>query len=134
MPDVGSRHVRPRLKELIVEASRALARLDVERLEELARSCRALNRALALGESTVQNNLFHQADLCGEAAEAAGEMAVFSRVLDVTRENLIVANRLRALRQNALEYSESQIRVWTRSEPQTSPRTELHTESGYGDN
>ena len=40
-----SRH--PKLKELVVEASRALARLDADRLEELALSCQALNRDLA---------------------------------------------------------------------------------------
>jgi len=38
---------RPKLKELVVEASRALAQLDAERLEELALSCQALNRELA---------------------------------------------------------------------------------------
>jgi hypothetical protein len=34
----------PELRELVVEASQALARLDSNRLEELALSCQALNR------------------------------------------------------------------------------------------
>src|SRR6202021_1865741 len=34
------------MKELVREASAALARLDAERLEELARCCQALNRDL----------------------------------------------------------------------------------------
>ena len=37
---------QPELKELVREASRALASLDAGRLEELALSCQALNREL----------------------------------------------------------------------------------------
>ena len=37
----------PELKALVVEASLALARLDADRLEELALSCQALNRDLS---------------------------------------------------------------------------------------
>ena len=40
----------PELKELVAEASRALARLDAARLEELALSCEALNRDLDADE------------------------------------------------------------------------------------
>jgi hypothetical protein len=45
---------RPKLKELVVEASRALARLDAERLEELALSCQALNRELVRSDPAQQ--------------------------------------------------------------------------------
>jgi hypothetical protein len=47
-----------------------------------------------------------------EAREAAGEMAVFARVLDATRENLSVMRRLRELRAGRLEYSERNLRGW----------------------
>ena len=67
----GARWVHPELKELVVEASRALARLDADRLEELALSCQALNRDLAPA-STKQ-----RAELARQAREAAGEMATF---------------------------------------------------------
>ena len=39
MREFGARREHPELKELVVEASRALARLDADRLEELALSC-----------------------------------------------------------------------------------------------
>jgi hypothetical protein len=45
---------RPKLKELVVEASRALARLDADRLEELALSCQALNRELVRSDPAQQ--------------------------------------------------------------------------------
>ncbi len=38
MQELEARHGNPELKELVVEASRALARLDADRLEELALS------------------------------------------------------------------------------------------------
>ena len=40
------RRINPELKQLVAEASQALACLDADRLEELARSCQALNREL----------------------------------------------------------------------------------------
>ena len=46
----------PHLRELVVEATLALARLDAERLEELALSCRALPRLRrSRGEPPVQS-------------------------------------------------------------------------------
>lgn len=101
------------LKELVVEASRALARLDADRLEELALSCQALNRDLA--PSSAED----RAQLALQAREAAGDMATFARVLEVTRANIHVMNRLRELRVDKLEYGQT---VWMR------------TESGHGDN
>ena len=92
------------LKELVAEASRALARLDTGRLEELALSCQALNRRLIPGDAEGQKLLAQQ------AREAVADMAVFARVLDATRANLNVMNRLRELRMGHLEYSERQVR------------------------
>jgi hypothetical protein len=106
---------RLELKDLVKEASQALARLDADRLEELALSCQALNRELAPASTPKRSELTRQAQ------DAAGEMAVFSRVLEATRANLNVMNRLRELRAGRLEYGEPQARGWA------------GTESGHGD-
>jgi hypothetical protein len=111
MQEAGMRWVHPELKALVLEASRALARLDAERLEELAISCQALNRDLA-----------PDIRLARQAREAAGEMSVFARVLDVTRTNLKVMYRLRELRAGRTHYGEAQAGSWAR------------TEAGHGDN
>jgi hypothetical protein len=96
----------PELKGLVVEASRALARLDAERLEELALCCEALNRELVLREPEAGG------DLARQAMDATADMAVFSRVLAATRANLSVMRRLRELRGERLEYRESQVMGW----------------------
>jgi hypothetical protein len=95
MYGLGTRRFDPELKEIVAEASQALALLDADRLEELARACQALNRDHA--------ELAQQAR---EAREAAGGMAVLARVLDATRSNLHVMHRLRELRMGAVEYGE----------------------------
>jgi hypothetical protein len=100
---------------LVVEATRALARLDAERLEELALSCRALNRDPAPERSPQYR---------AQAKEAAGEMVVFARVLEATRSNLNVMRRLRELRRGRLEYSEREACPWGRN----------LAGSGHGDN
>jgi hypothetical protein len=106
----GERRRNPQMKELVVEASRALARLDADRLEELALSCQALNRALPpVSEEEGRA-------LAAEAREAAGEMAVFRRVLEATRANLGVMNRLRELRAGRLEYGGQPGRGWSGTE------------------
>ncbi len=97
---------RVELKALVAEASRALARLDTGRLEELALSCQALNRTLAPENA----DLDARGQLAQEAREAVADMAVFARVLDATRANLHVMNRLRELTMGRLEYSERQAR------------------------
>ena len=122
LQEIGERRGRPMLKDLVIEASRALARLDAERLEELALSCQALNRDLAHADAEAR------AALAREAKEAAGDMAVFARVLEATRANLNVMNRLRELRAGRLEYREG--RLHTASRKQQWRRTE----SGHGDN
>lgn len=94
--------MRPELKELVREASEALARLDADRLEELAHCCRALNREQNRernsGEASrvdTQRDIEQKADLARQAREAAGEFVVFTRVLEATRANLDVMTRLR---------------------------------------
>jgi hypothetical protein len=85
MDESVKRWAHPELKELVMEASQALALLDAGRLQELALSCRLLNRDL----------------------ESAGsEMEVLASVLNVTRSNLNVMNRLRDARIGSLEYSD----------------------------
>ena len=119
MQELERHRAHPDLKELVAEASRALARLDADRLEELALSCQALNRDLA--PLTAERRV----TLAREAGAVAGDMAVFARVLEVTRANLDVMNRLRELHRGRLEYGEAHARTgggWA------SP------ESGYGDN
>jgi hypothetical protein len=104
MEELRERPAGTELKALVAEASRALARLDTGRLEELALSCQALNRTLKLGNAEERKILAEQ------AREAKADMAVFARVLDATRANLNVMNRLRELRMGRLEYSERQVR------------------------
>lgn len=110
LADVEQRRPTAELKTLVLEASRALAGLDATRLEELALSCQALNRDL----ETVHGE--ERAGWARQAFEAAGEMAVFGRVLEATRANLNVMNRLRELRQGRLEYGEVQAREWAGTE------------------
>lgn len=104
MQDSEARPANPELKELVVEASRALARLDAPRLEELALSCQALTRTLNPKDARVRQLLAQQ------ARESEGDMAVFARVLEATRANLNVMNRLRELRAGRVEYTERQAR------------------------
>lgn len=106
----------PELRELVVEASQALARLDSNRLEELALSCQALNRELT------PFNAEGRAGFARQVHEAVREMEVFQRVLEATRSNLNVMKRLHELRAGRLEYGESQARGWA------------ETESGHGNN
>ena len=112
----GVRCEPPQLKELVVEASRALARLDADRLEELALSCQALNRELTpLSQDRRQ-------ELARQSREADGGMATFARVLDATRANLNVMNRLRELHSGRLEYRDRDAQEST------------ERECGHGDN
>jgi hypothetical protein len=104
MQDTEARPANPELKELVVEASQALARLDAPRLEELALSCQALTRTLNPEDAKVREILAQQAH------EAEADVAVFARVLEVTRGNLNVMRRLRELRAGRVEYTERQVR------------------------
>jgi hypothetical protein len=101
MLQLGDGRFNPELKALVVEASLALARLDADRLEELALSCQALNRDLSAWSGQ------ERVEMAREARGSAGEMAVFERVLDATRANLGVVSRLRQLREGPREYGGS---------------------------
>ena len=116
LQEFGESRVRPKLRDLVVEASRSLARLDARRLEELALSCQALNRHLAEADPE------RRSALAVESKEAVGDMAVFARVLETTRANLHVMNRLRELREGHLEYGRPHAQPWRL------------TGSGYGNN
>jgi len=112
MQEPESHREHPKLKDLVVEASRALARLDADRLEELALSCHTLNRDLVPSDVTGRRALVLQ------AREAAGDMAIFARVVEATRANLKVMRRLRDLRLGA---------------PERGARRQGWTEREYGD-
>lgn len=114
----GKGRSHPVLRQVVVEASQALARLDADRLEELALSCQALNRGLNLQNAAERNRLTRQ------AREAAPEMAVFARVLEATRANLNVMHRLREIREGRLEYGQTT--------PESSPWE--FTRTAHGDN
>ena len=128
LQQMGESRGRLKMKELVVEASQALARLDAERLEELALCCQALNRDLAQNELT-HGDAAGRAALALECKEANGDMAVFARVLDATRANMGVMSRLLELQVGQLEYRQGPMKY---GGPQAS---ELRrTESGLGNN
>jgi hypothetical protein len=94
--------VHPSLKDMITEASLALARLDSDRLEELGLSFEALTRGL--GNPDENKEISFEC----EARDTVQQMAVFSRVLEATRSNLNVMQRLREMRARRVECLDSQ--------------------------
>jgi hypothetical protein len=110
LEQLAERWQHPLLKELVMEASQALARLNAERLEELALSCQALNRDLAGMDGDAR------AVLLPQAQAAAKDMAVFARVLDATCSNLELMNRLRERRRCQLEYRATPRPEWRPAE------------------
>jgi hypothetical protein len=98
--------VQPGLKEMVVEATHALARLDATRLEELALSCQAFNR--------VSQDPTERVARAREAGEAVRDMAVFARVLEATQANLRVMKRLQDLRTGQLEYAPQGPATWAK--------------------
>ena len=84
------------LKVLVGEAVQALATLDTEKLEELAMSCQALNSELGQTVSPAAARKAH---------EATEDMAALAHVLEATRANLDVMNRLREFHARRMEYS-----------------------------
>jgi hypothetical protein len=91
--------VRPEMKEIVLEASRALAHLDGDRLEELTFSCQALNRELKRADLAARTRI------ALEAIDSRRELALLASVLDATRANLRVLHRLEALRRGRSEYA-----------------------------
>jgi hypothetical protein len=102
----GVQQMHPELKEIVMEASRALALLDADRLEELSLSCQALNRDL--GPLTHEE----RKELMRQSRDAVQPMATFARVLDATGANLRVMRQLRELRLGNVEYGDVQPLGW----------------------
>lgn len=74
--------------QILKEACRALAQLDADRLEELAAACRALN----LDDSP--ENL--QAGPAVELEDRRKQLKVLGRIVEKTRDNLAVIQRVQA--------------------------------------
>jgi len=112
----------PVLRGIVVEASQALALLDAQRLEELAFSCEALNRTL----TATGLDLETRRSLARQSREAVADMVVLGRVLEATRANVSVMNRLREMRGERLEYKVQAVASdWNDA---------AHAESGDGNN
>ncbi len=105
LESVDSREA-PQLKAIVREASEALARLDAARLEELAHSCRLLNRSLP----QLPRNEFSI-----QASQAAREIVLLGRVLEATGANLHVMRRFHQLRAGEAGYAESAVQHWAES-------------------
>lgn len=88
----------PALRELVLEASRSLARLDAKRLDELAISCRALSRKL----DTSRFGEGHW--LASEAGYATRELVALAHILDATRANMRVMRQLTKFQKELPEY------------------------------
>jgi hypothetical protein len=88
---------------LAVEAAGALARLDVDRLEEMAESCGALSQSADMAE-------------LGRFETSRHEMRVFARILEATRANLSVLRRLNDFQLPAIEYSSTAEKDWAVTE------------------
>lgn len=106
MQQTPERKMRPQMKQLVREASRALAALDSERLEELALSCQALNRDPSMVENAEQNGWLR------DAQEAKQDMTVLARVLEATRANIDVMRQLSQIRDGKPEYGPRDCGVW----------------------
>lgn len=90
------------LKNMLAEASHALAHLDADRLEKMALSCAALVRDMDGKQCGAKTQ--------GESGsfEVTREMAFFAGVLEATRTNLRVIRRLRELHAASLDYGLTQ--------------------------
>ena len=99
MPGVARRDLAPEIRQMVLEASQALARLDAPRLEELALSCVALQRDLLIADA------LERAEFAQQARRAAADLGIFARVLEATRANLEVMRRLRDLREGRAGYA-----------------------------
>jgi hypothetical protein len=102
-------------KDLIVEAAGALARLDADRLEELAEWCKSGS------PGGVSDELTRLASAGAASEDLRYQMAVFDRVLEATRVNLNVLRRAGEIRSSLIESGSGTERNLTVAE------------SGYGD-
>lgn len=89
--------LHPVLLSMLDDATTALAHLDVDRLEELVYGSRSL---LASGAT---------AQLPPLPAPLQQKLDAFSRLLDLTRENLMLMRRLGASSTSQIEYSPASI-------------------------
>jgi alpha-D-ribose 1-methylphosphonate 5-triphosphate synthase subunit PhnI len=99
MRESKTQPARPELKALVAEAAKSLAKLDADRLEELALSCEALH---CEGSGDEQQLTLR------EVRGAKRDMALLAKVLEATRTNVAVMSRLRELRTSRMEYSVGQ--------------------------
>ncbi|MGC1422408.1 MAG: hypothetical protein WA815_08675 [Terracidiphilus sp.] len=92
------------LKNMLIEASHALAHLDADRLEEMGLSCAALVRDASAErcDAKTPNKL--------GLFEATKEIASFASVLEATRANLKVMRRLREVDFAQLGYGSGESR------------------------
>jgi hypothetical protein len=101
------------LRETLVEAALALAKLDADRLEEMALSFDALTESEEVPKVHVSRLV---------AGNAARELSVLRRTLDSTGANLKLLRELRDGMNHQLEYSPQPVRF------------DSMTESDDGDN
>jgi hypothetical protein len=83
------------IRQLVVEAAQSLSVLDVDRLELLALSCEELNHNLDSGSLHI---------MIDDPYRMKRDMASLARVLEATRSNLSVMNRLRELHRRHAGY------------------------------
>jgi hypothetical protein len=83
------------LRELVAEAAQSLARLDADRLEDMVLSCEELNRSFESGQKEIS---------IPDPRGTQRDMAALAQVLEATRSNLAVINRLRDLHARRTEY------------------------------
>jgi hypothetical protein len=97
------------IRAIVVEASQALARLDANRLEELAIACRVLNQKMPNEDPGSSSG---GVDFAAQSSQIAEDLRGFRKVLDASRANLSVLRRQRHVRDGKFEYSEAQARGW----------------------
>jgi hypothetical protein len=134
MQEASNSQVQIGLKTILADATRALACLNADRLEELAASCRALQRGLLIpnlspdlnpddkGRRLDRGVLAHPSP-ARQSREALSELAAFAGVLQATRANLDVMHRLQARGREGLEYEVCGVH-----------RSVTLKETGHGDN
>lgn len=96
---------RPPVKDLVGVALRALSRLDVEGLEEMAERCKRLRCEME------ERPREEWTEFVVEAREALQPLRNFARVLDATAANLDILANLSDLRAGRLEYGGRRSRV-----------------------
>lgn len=85
---MGQRNPWDEDMKILGEACRSLAKLDADRLEELAKSCRRLHANFSPGN--------RQQNVPSTCCAAVKEAKVLDRILGKTRENIEVIRRIEA--------------------------------------